>query len=350
METKFIKIEDDNFHSLQEAADIIKKGGLVAFPTETVYGLGANALNPRACGNIFKAKGRPGDNPLIIHICDLYDLDKYTNITDSDDKELVYQLAQTFMPGPLTMVLPKAHIIPYEVTSGLETVAVRFPSHKVAKELIRMSGVPIAAPSANLSGSPSPTCAQHVISDLDGRIEMIVDGGMCEIGLESTIIMPFKNKIKLLRPGGITVEQLSLFGEVEIDKAISEKLKGDEKPLAPGMKYRHYAPEIPILIVKGDEKSVCQFFSEKIRNGCGVLCFEEQIEFIKPDKENIKNIFSLGSRFDQNQQARMLFEQLRNIDKSDINIAYAVQPDINGIGFAVYNRLIKACGFEVIEV
>lgn len=349
METKLIKTENDNYAPLCEAAEIIKNGGLVAMPTETVYGLGANGLDGQACRKIFEAKGRPGDNPLIIHICDFESLDRYTNITDINDKELVYKLSRAFMPGPITMVLPKADIVPAEVTAGLDTVAVRFPTHKIARELIRLSGVPIAAPSANRSGSPSPTCAKHVMDDLSGRIEMIIDGGECEIGLESTIIMPKNGMIKLLRPGAITEEMLSEFAPVEKDKAITSKLSAGQTPLAPGMKYRHYAPAIPLISVKGPEDKVISFFRERLSEGHGVLCFEEQISAIS-EYGGRESIFSLGSRHDAEEQGRMLFGVLRRIDNSSLDVVYSVYPGMKGKELAVYNRLIKACGFEVIEL
>lgn len=345
MKTEVIKVQSD-YNCLNTAAEVIKRGGLVAFPTETVYGLGANALNPQACRDIFTAKGRPGDNPLIIHICDMESLWKYTNVPESD-KELVKNLAQTFMPGPITMVLPKADIIPQEVTAGLDTVAVRFPSHPVAAQLIKMSGLPIAAPSANISGSPSPTCAEHVIKDLDGLIDVIIDGGKCDIGLESTIIMPGNNQIKLLRPGAVTAEQLREFAEVIMDKALENKLSADEKPLAPGMKYRHYAPSAQVIAVSGKEDTVCEFFRCKLKeSNTAVLCFEE-------DKQKLgcsQNVFSLGHRNDDMEQGRLLFERLREIDSKNFDIVYACEPSRKGLGFAVYNRLIKACGFEVIKL
>ncbi len=344
METRIIKIQED-YSALNEAAQIIKNGGLVAFPTETVYGLGANALDGEACKNIYLAKGRPSDNPLIIHICDFESLEKYTKIIDKADKELIFKLAKSFMPGALTMVLPKADIIPSGVTAGLDTVAVRFPSHPVAQQLIKLSGVPIAAPSANISGSPSPTCAQHVIKDLDGRVDMIIDGGKCDIGLESTIIMPKNGEIHLLRPGAVTFEMLSKFAPVKIDKALKGKLGENEKPLAPGMKYRHYAPASPVVAVSGEQDKVCAFFKEKLKEGkTAVLCFEEYKKSIGEGE----NIFSLGHRDDADEQARMLFDRLRQIDEKDFDIVYACMPSQSGVGFAVYNRLIKACGFEVI--
>jgi len=345
LETKVVKIENENYAPLDEAAEIIKSGGLVAMPTETVYGLGANGLDADACRRIFEAKGRPGDNPLIIHIGCIEDIEKYTAVNTCTDKELIYELARAFMPGPITMVLPKADIIPTEVTAGLDTVAVRFPSHPVAAQLIRKSGVPIAAPSANRSGSPSPTCAHHVIDDMDGRIEMIVDGGQCEIGLESTIIMPKNGVIKLLRPGAVTMEQLSEFAPVEADKALTEKMKEGEKPLAPGMKYRHYAPHVPVVTVCGSDEKVMEFFERKLSSSrVAVLCFEEQ----KKRLEAFSNIFSLGPKADVNTQAKLLFEKLREIDRHDFDVVYAVEPCRSGVGFAVYNRLIKACGYEVI--
>lgn len=347
MKTKLITIENNDYSPLDEAAEIIKAGGLVALPTETVYGLGANALNAEACRHIFEAKGRPGDNPLIVHIADFDSLEKYTNITDNADKELAMKLALAFMPGPLTMVLPKASVIPDEVTAGLATVAIRFPAHPVAAELIKRSGLPIAAPSANISGSPSPTCAAHVVKDLDGKIDAIVDGGQCQIGLESTIIMPHGGVIRLLRPGAVTREQLSEFAKVEVDKAITGKLADGDKPLAPGMKYRHYAPHAPVVTVVGDDEAVCEFFKRKLKEPrTAVLCFEEQKKMLDSEE----NVFSLGHRERLDEQANLLFTRLREIDEGDYKIAYAVEPCRSGLGFAVYNRLIKACGFEVIAL
>lgn len=347
METKIIKIQGDDYSSLDEAAKIIRRGGLVALPTETVYGLGADALNAEACRHIFEAKGRPGDNPLIIHIADFESLEKYTNIADKGDREPVLKLAHAFMPGPITMVLPKADVIPEEVTAGLDTVAVRFPSHPVAAELIKRSGVPIAAPSANRSGSPSPTCARHVINDLDGRIDAVIDGGQCEIGLESTIIMPQNGKIRLLRPGAVTVEQLSEYAEVVLDKALTQKLKEGEKPLAPGMKYRHYAPHAPVITVVGKDEAICEFFRTKLKEPkTAVLCFEEQKALLEPSER----VFSLGHRANSDEQANVLFERLREIDEKNFDTVYTVEPCRTGMGFAVYNRLIKACGFEVIAL
>ena len=346
MKTEIITVKDD-FTPLEKAAQIIRKGGLVVFPTETVYGLGANALNAEACKNIYAAKGRPSDNPLIIHISDTGELEKYTKINTSPDSALMKRLAESFMPGPVTMILPKADIIPSQVTAGLDTVAVRFPSHPVARKLIELSGVPIAAPSANLSGSPSPTTAQHVINDLDGRVDMIIDGGACDLGLESTIIMPKDGRIKLLRPGAVTLEQLSEFAPVDADKALTQKLASSEKPLAPGMKYRHYAPRASVGIVSGENDAVCDFFNARLKEEkTAVLCFEEQKERLCTDK----NVFSLGHRGDDIEQGRLLFVRLREIDKTDCERAYACEPSRSGVGFAVYNRLIKACGFEVIKL
>ncbi len=321
--------------SLKPAADILKKGGLVAFPTETVYGLGGNALDPDAARKIYAAKGRPSDNPLIVHLADPAHAIRYARTG-----ELYDHIAETLMPGPLTVILKKRDIIPDSVTGGLNSVGIRVPSHSVARELIELAGVPIAAPSANLSGKPSPTSFTHVLHDLDGKVDCIIDGGNCDFGLESTIIKPEDGVIKLLRPGAVTVEMLSVLGEpVYIDPAVTEKFDGI--PLAPGMKYRHYAPDKPLVIVEGSDEAFYAFLADKTRYG--VICFDEDLPFIKG-----KHIVSCGSISDSLKQAQSLFSCLRYFDRiKEIDVIYARMPSKVGIGLAVFNRLIKAAGFCV---
>jgi L-threonylcarbamoyladenylate synthase len=321
--------------SLKPAAEILRRGGLVAFPTETVYGLGGNALDPDAARRIYAAKGRPSDNPLIVHLAEPQHALRYARTGALYDR-----IAETLMPGPLTVILKKRDIIPDSVTGGLDSVGIRVPSHPVARELIELAGVPVAAPSANLSGKPSPTTFAHVIHDLDGKVDCIIDGGNCDFGLESTIIKPEDGVIKLLRPGAVTVEMLAVLGEtVYIDPAVTEKFDG--VPLAPGMKYRHYAPDKPLIVVEGSDEAFYAFLSEKSR--CGVICFDEDLPYVKG-----KNVISCGSRTDSLKQAQSLFACLRRFDrKRDIDVIYARMPSKVGIGLAVFNRLIKAAGFQV---
>ena len=277
MQTIIAKIGDDkaeNERILQRAADIIKSGGLVAFPTETVYGLGANALDKKAAEKIYSAKGRPSNNPLIIHLANALDADKYAYVNES-----FTQLSKAFMPGPVTAILKKRENIPETVTGGLDSVAVRVPSHNVARRLIELSGVPIAAPSANTSGRPSPTSANHVIEDLDGKIDMIIDAGVADIGLESTIVKLDTDKPVLLRPGGVTLDSLeALFGEVGVDKAVTEKLGEGERPLAPGMMYRHYAPKAPLTLFDGNDEAFLELIQNNSREGLGVIAFDEDFD------------------------------------------------------------------------
>lgn len=340
--TKIVTYPDKEGFS--EAAELIKKGRLVAFPTETVYGLGANALMSDAAQKVYAAKGRPSDNPLIIHLASAHDAEKYCEVTSEFER-----LAKAFTPGPLTVVMKKKDIIPSAVTGGLDTVAVRIPSHAAARELIALSGVPIAAPSANLSGRPSTTSADHVISDMLGRIDMIIDGGDCEIGLESTIVSIIgENKLKMLRPGAITLEMLQNEGfEVELDKAVTEKLAEGEKPAAPGMKYRHYAPVSPVTLIDASDEKRIEFMA-KFTNDSSValVCFDEDSAI-----RNAKNAVVIGSKNDQAEQAHKLFSILRAFDeKGDIKQIYAPLPDKSGIGLAIFNRMLKASGYTVIKL
>ena len=339
METK--KIRHPDRENLKFAAEVIRGGGLVAFPTETVYGLGANALDEDAAKKIYEAKGRPSDNPLIVHLADAADAEKYCRTND-----LYRRLAAAFCPGPLTMILPKRECIPYAVTGGLDTVGIRIPSNPIAHDLIRMAGVPIAAPSANLSGKPSPTEFCHIEHDLDGRVDVLIDGGRCAVGVESTIVKIDDGKISLLRPGGITLEMLrSISPNIDVDQCVTEKLKEGTRPLAPGMMYRHYAPNAPLVILDGNSDRFYAYVQTQKERGekCGILCFEEDLDHLS----DFENVQSIGPRGDACEHARRLFECLRCFDGSDVSVIYARMPDKNGIGLAVFNRLIKASGYTV---
>ena len=338
MNTVLLKDTDED---IKKAAEIIKNGGLVGMPTETVYGLGANALNPKAVLDIFKAKGRPADNPLIVHISDVSQIEKFSLAEEIPENAII--LAEKFWPGPLTMIVKKGKAVPDEVSAGLDTVAIRFPSHPVAQKLISFAGLPVAAPSANLSGSPSPTTPQHVMRDLKGKIPAIIDGGICNVGLESTVITLAENPPRLLRPGGITLEQLrDALGEVTLDDAVLHKLKEGRRAASPGMKYKHYAPKANVTILKGGNRDFYDFVNANSHSNRAVICYDEDAPFIKGNK------FLLGSKSDSAQQAHRLFDVLRQIDLNpEITAVYARCPDINGVGLAVYNRLIRAAGFEV---
>ena len=326
---------------LDRAAEILRSGGLVAFPTETVYGLGANALDAEAAKKIYAAKGRPSDNPLIIHIADVADAEKYCHTG-----ELYHKLAERFLPGPLTVVLQKRDCIPFTVTGGLDTVAVRLPSDPTARELIRRAGIPIAAPSANRSGKPSPTNAAHVLEDMDGRIEMIIDGGECKIGLESTIVSINGDSVTLLRPGGITVEMLEEICPVKIDKAVTEKLSDGERPLAPGMKYRHYAPETKVVLLDGDDENVAKFISREAEHArIGVILSDGDAHLAA---NTGAKLLTYGD--DDASEAHNLFSLLRSVDRLGCTVIYARLPDKKGIGLAVYNRILKAAGYEILKL
>ncbi len=322
------------------AAEIIKKGGLVAMPTETVYGLAADALNGQAVANIFKAKGRPMDNPLIVHISEVSQIYRLVRVFP----EKAQLLAQRFWPGPLTIILPKSDIIPAEVSAGLDTVAVRCPSDKNARRLIELSA-PLAAPSANLSGSPSPTTLRHVLADMNGRIDAIIDGGDCEVGVESTVITLAGEKPRLLRPGGITLEQLrETVGEVEVDPAVMNPLKSGEKAASPGMKYKHYSPKADVVLLRGSRDSFISFVNSVNEKKTAVLCYDEDMQRLELP------YISIGGAEDYCTQANRLFSALREADEKGYDRVYAHCPDTQGVGLAVYNRMIRAAGFEVIEL
>ena len=331
--------------SLARAADCIRRGGLVVFPTETVYGLGANALDPHAAAAIYAAKGRPSDNPLIIHISEPRDAALYTETTP-----LFWRLAERFMPGPLTVVLPAKSIIPKTVTAGLSTVAVRCPQNPIARSLISLAGVPIAAPSANLSGSPSPTCFQHVCDDMNGRVDIIIDGGECQIGLESTIIQLSENgEATLLRPGRITPNELrEVLPVLKISNAVSESLTEGETVLSPGMKYRHYAPNAPVTLVKSTEKLRQKYISEQVGH-VAVLSYSEYVDDYS-DLPCHPDVYELGPVRNPDLQAHRLFYLLREIDKIGYDRIFAPLPSKDGVELALYNRMIRAAAYTVIEI
>lgn len=327
---------------LLRAAEILRRGGLVVFPTETVYGLGGNGLDGSAAERIYAAKGRPSDNPLIIHIAKPEDAEQYA-ITHP----LYYRLASAFMPGPLTVILSKRDNIPRSVTGGLDTVAVRCPAHPVAHRLIELAGIPVAAPSANLSGKPSPTCAEDVISDLNGRVDMIIDGGECEIGLESTIVKIDGDSLTLLRPGEITYDALCMVCEkVTVADAVTHQLAANERPLSPGMKYRHYAPNAPLVLLDGSEEAVLRFLKDRqTEKSCAILCYDEEAPQLLQ-----KNLFCVGARNDLETQAKRLFHALRKADRTDAEIIYAHLPPMDGLGLALYNRMIRAAAHTVQKI
>ena len=332
--------EDNNETIIKTAADIIARGGLVAFPTETVYGLGANALDKSASTRIYEAKGRPSNNPLIVHIAKPEDAEKYV-YTD----ERYYKIAKAFMPGPITVILPTKNVVAESVCAGLDTLAVRCPSHPIARSFIEACGCPIAAPSANTSGRPSPTSASHVLHDLDGKIDLIIDGGECEVGLESTIIKLDKNgKCILLRPGGITPEMLTdILGNVEIAHGVVERPHEDEKVESPGMLISHYAPKAPLYLVRGSEIRVNDFLSKKLsHDGAYVLCCDGVLE-------NSDKIISLGSTSDLSEIAKRLFAALREADELGAREIFCPYPSDQGLGLALLNRMLRASAFRVID-
>ena len=333
-------------HDIEEAAAILRDGGLLGIPTETVYGLGANGLNEEAVAHIFEAKGRPQDNPLILHIPDASWLERYC-------KEIpltAYQLAKAYWPGPMTMILKRKDIVPNAVTAGLDTVGMRCPAHPLCREIIAASGVPVAAPSGNTSGRPSPTTAQHMLEDMDGKINAIVDGGPCSVGVESTIIDLTETPARLLRPGGITLEQLeAVLGEVAVDPAVTRLMGAGEQPKAPGMKYRHYAPQAPVTVVTGDPKKSAEYIAAHAGAEDGIICFEEFLPLFTRRSET-RPVMDLGPAGDKEEQARHIFDALRSFDHTSVPAIWAQCPDTTGIGLAIANRLNKAAGFHIIQV
>ena len=326
------------------AAELLKNGGVVGIPTETVYGLAADALNGEAVAKIFKAKGRPMDNPLIVHIADFGDIDRFGLVETIPESARL--LAKHFWPGPLTMIMKRTDVIPNEVSAGLDTVAIRFPSHPVAQKIIRAANTPLAAPSANLSGSPSPTTARHVLNDMDGKIDAVLDGGASEVGVESTVITLAAGVPRVLRPGGVTVEELrGVLGEVEVDDAVLHQRKEGVAAASPGMKYKHYAPKANVILLKGADDEYIEYVNARAGDDVCALCCDEDLLSLK-----VKTV-SLGRRGDYLTHARHLFDCLRGIDENKtVLTVYSRLPSTEGVGLAVYNRLIRAAGFEVIDL
>ena len=331
------EIED----KISAAAKILREGGLVGIPTETVYGLGANGLDGKAVKRIFEAKGRPQDNPLILHVTGPQWLPRYC----ADIPPIAYVLARKFWPGPLTMILKRKPIVPDETTAGLDTVGMRCPNHPVTLAIIREAGVPIAAPSANTSGRPSCTTAQDVLEDMNGKIEGVVDGGPCTVGVESTILDLTCEPPRLLRPGGLPLEDLErLIGHIDVDKAVTTPLKEGEQPKAPGMKYRHYAPKAPVTVFTGAPDASAREIQRRVDPTSGVICFDEYAHLFQGQE-----VHTLGPSGDKLAQAQRVFDALRTFDSSSVTEIYAQCPDNRGLGLAIGNRLKKAAGFHVVE-
>ena len=350
MDTVIRKIDVNNIDRevMEEASQVLHRGGMVAFPTETVYGLGADALDEKASAKIYAAKGRPSDNPLIVHISDIEQLDKLVCEIPDNAKKLM----DAFWPGPITLIFKKSGLVPDGTTGGLDTVAVRMPNHKAALELIRTSGVAIAAPSANTSGRPSPTTAAHVADDLSGKIDMIIDGGAVGIGIESTIVDVTSEIPMVLRPGYITMEMLEkVVGKVGIDKAITGPVSPDVKPKAPGMKYKHYAPKAELTMFKGELKNVVEHINnltdKNVKSGIktGIIACEETKDMYKAGE-----VLSIGSRNNEDTIAHNLYGVLRKFDDMNVDVIYGETFEDNRLGQAIMNRLLKAAGYHVEKV
>lgn len=333
----FTRIMNMEHKSIEIAARFLKNDEIVAIPTETVYGLAGNGLSPAAVNKIFKAKGRPNDNPLILHIPKVDWFYEYADTVP----DLALLLAEKFCPGPLTMIMPKKKLVPYETSGGLDTVAFRIPNNPWTLELIEACGFPLAAPSANLSGLPSPTKLKDVFNDMNGKIPLIIDGGKCSYGVESTVIAFTEKGVKILRPGGVTPEMLSEFCEVEIDKAVTEGLKDTEKAISPGMKYKHYSPKAQVFMVECDNSDR---FAEFINENS-----DEKTFVLSRSNEKIK-VKTLPYGDTSVSEANTLFSSLRMADELGAEKIYVQAPDKEGIGLAVYNRLIRAAAFKVIKL
>lgn len=349
MDTKIVQMDEENidWDSMRQVGEVLRAGGLAAFPTETVYGLGADALQPEASKKIYEAKGRPSDNPLIVHICRFEDLQQVVKEVPASARAL----ADAFWPGPLTMILNKNEKVPYETTGGMDTVAVRMPSNKIALAMIEAGGGFIAAPSANTSGRPSPTLAEHVYEDMNGKIPYILDGGEVGIGIESTIIDLTESVPMVLRPGYITKEMLEdVIGQVRMDPGIIAE-NSDKKPKAPGMKYKHYAPKAEMILVEGDIRQVIekinQLTKEQMEAGkrVGIIGTSESVD------EYVQGIVAcIGERSDEESVAHNLYRILREFDKSDVDIIYSESFSSEKIGQAIRNRMLKAAGHQVMKV
>lgn len=341
--TRIIKLENGiDKQAMAEAGSIIKNGGLCAFPTETVYGLGASALSGESAKKIYAAKGRPSDNPLIVHVC------KKEQIEDvaKDISDVAKKLINAFMPGPFTIVLNKKDSVPYEVTAKLETVAVRYPDHEVACALIEAAGVPVAAPSANLSGKPSPTKAKHVIADMSGRIDCIIDGGDCRVGVESTIVDASGEVPVLLRPGGITFDEIKAVApSAVVDEHILKSVAADEQPKCPGMKYKHYAPDADVTVVEGEKEAVQAKIKALLEENSGTVCGVLTMYGSEYDDAVMINGGETNREY-----AKSLFAALRQFDELGVKIVFAEFCEKDGYGLAVKNRLYKAAGNKVIHI
>ena len=341
METLLKKVTENDTEILNSASEIIKNGGLVAFPTETVYGLGANGLDKDAVKKIFIAKGRPNDNPLILHISDISQVNPLVKEISPCAKILM----DKFWPGPMTLIFKKSDLVPYETSGGLDTVAIRFPENKIAQKLIALSSLPVAAPSANTSGRPSPTKASHVFEDMCGKIPMVLDGGPCNIGLESTVIDTTKTNPIICRPGGITLEQIKeFFPLASYDAHLLSGQGKDFRPISPGMKYKHYAPKGELFIVKGKTENVIDFIKDNYTEKTGIITFDEYSIL------NIAEEFSLGSIYSPADCSQKLFDILRTFDSLGVTKIYSLCPSDEGVGFALCNRLFKASGGKFINV
>ncbi|MDU1321421.1 MAG: L-threonylcarbamoyladenylate synthase [Clostridium botulinum] len=350
MKTKVVRLDENNIdeHVISKAGNILRQGGLVVFPTETVYGLGANALDKDAVKKIFEAKGRPQDNPLIVHISKVKDIEKLVE----EIPPIAQKLMDKFWPGPMTIILKKKDIIPNETSAGLDSIGIRMPSNKIAMELISMAGVPIAAPSANLSGKPSPTDLETCIEDLDGRVNMILGGDNSEVGVESTVIDCTINPPCILRPGGITLEMLKeVDSNIYIDPAIMKKPDKELRPKAPGMKYRHYAPKAPLKIIKGDLNKTIEKINEMVQNyidaekKVGIIATDETIDNYKKGE-----VVSIGSRKDLNTIAHNLFYVLRTFDEKNVDLILSEAFEEKDMGVAIMNRLKKSAGYDIINL
>ncbi len=330
----------DSFADIEKAAELIKNGELVGMPTETVYGLAADALNPCAVAKIFAAKGRPSDNPLIVHIADI----SMITALAFDIPDTAYKLAEKFWPGPLTMILKKRDCIPDITSGGLDTVGIRMPSHRAARMLIEKSGLPVAAPSGNISGYPSPTKAEHMMRDMNGKIAAVIDGGECSVGVESTVIAFEENGIvRILRPGEITREDLlEVADNVIIDPAILHEVSAEQPVRSPGMKYKHYSPLAKITLIEGKYKNFCDYVDKHKGKGVYALVFDGE--------ESGVTVPALSYGYNDREQAHQIFSRLRELDLLNAENVYVRAPKTDGVGLAVYNRLIRAAGFEVIQV
>ncbi len=332
---------------IEAAGAILREGGLVAFPTETVYGLGANALDGTAVRKIFEAKGRPQDNPLIVHICDFDELEPLV----AEVPAIARKLMDRFWPGPMTIIFKRSAVIPDETSAGLDSVGIRMPSNPIARALIKAAGVPVAAPSANISGRPSPTEVDSCIEDLSGKVDMIIGGEKCEVGVESSVIDVTEYPPCILRPGGITLEMFRTVDEnIYIDPSILKKPEADFRPKAPGMKYRHYAPKAPVRIVQGEPEKVIALINEMVQNyinegkKVGIIATDET-----KDRYRGGVVVSLGSRRDMDSVTRNLFETLRSFDSEGVSLILSESFEETGKGIAVMNRLKKAAGFDIIK-